>query len=526
MKKLLASLFLLFAVPYGLRAQTGQFTAIANDSKSFTWYFIPSQDFTSIGNLTFDVTIEIANTPGCNTGSLTAAPVLATSAVTYSNAVSRSTALGTVSSGGAKTAAGVTPAFWNQRYLFGVASTAGITFTAGTMYPLVTFTMPTNVSSINCIKIIDWNNDKIGSGVIAGAVNGDTHISVSGAGTTLLDNHAALFLTPTTANGFILPNPTLAGASGAAATSIMPLGWDEKPVANPVTQTLSAQPSVDQIVTLNGTAGNPQAQNGSDFEDGALGGSTQTSTVVITQLPDNGELSYNGSVVTANQVIPNFDASLISIKLTGAGYTSTTFKYTFQDSKAFRGDAVDYTLNWGSPLPVILVRFAAAREGSSTQLSWATTAETNSDRFDIQRSANAKDWATIGTKAAAGESKATLPYFFTDAATLAGTNYYRLKMIDKDATFAYSSIKSTEFGDAQKLSIYPNPVSDVLLLKDTDLKTVKELSIISASGITAYKTNAVTAAGISIASLTNGIYIVKITKTDGTATSHKIVVTK
>jgi len=522
MKKLAIFIILLFAVPYGLRAQTGQFKAVATSATTFTWYFIPSQDFVSSGNLTFDVTMEIDNSAGCGNG-LATAPVLAVSNITYANAASRSPALGTATSGGTKTAAGVTPAFWNQRYIFAAVSTTGTPFTGGQMYPLASFTLPAGVPSVNCIKILDWNNDRIGNGVSTGAVNGDTHISINGLPNALVDNNAALFVRATTSNGYVIGDISNSGATNA--TSYMPLGWDEKPVANPVTQTLSSQPTVDQIITLDGNSGNPPAQNGSDFEDGALGGSTLTSSVVITQLPTNGELYYNGGLVSVNQVIPNFNASLITVKLTGSGYTSTTFRYTFVDSKGFQGDAVAYTLNWGSALPVTLVSFTVRNEGQTAQLNWATTAETNSEKFDIQRSANAKEWKTIGTRAAAGESKVTVSYNFTDLSPVNGTNYYRLKMSDRDATFAFSSIKSAEFAGVG-VKLYPNPVTSTLFLKDINATDVKELSIINASGIAVYNAKAVSTAGINVANFSNGIYVVKVVKTDGTVSNHKVVIAK
>ncbi|MCZ4501189.1 MAG: Por secretion system C-terminal sorting protein, partial [Marmoricola sp.] len=113
-----------------------------------------------------------------------------------------------------------------------------------------------------------------------------------------------------------------------------------------------------------------------------------------------------------------------------------------------------------SPLPVTLVSFSVEEEAGTAQLKWATAEETNADRFDIQRSVNTKNWSTIGEKAAAGESKALLNYSFSDVAPLNGINYYRLKMIDKDDTFAYSSIKSAKFEIMTKLlALYPNPVS-------------------------------------------------------------------
>ncbi|TDE12328.1 T9SS type A sorting domain-containing protein [Dyadobacter psychrotolerans] len=182
-----------------------------------------------------------------------------------------------------------------------------------------------------------------------------------------------------------------------------------------------------------------------------------------------------------------------------------------------------------SALPVKLVSFSVAEEGKTANLNWATAEETNADYFDIERSADTKDWLTIGEKAATGESKTQLQYSFTDASPLDGINYYRLKMVDKDTKFAYSNIKSARF--ESYLALYPNPVSDVLFLKETDLKNVREVTISNAGGITVYqsilgKSNPISSAGIRVGYLQNGIYIVKITKTDGSLSTHKVVISK
>jgi len=184
-----------------------------------------------------------------------------------------------------------------------------------------------------------------------------------------------------------------------------------------------------------------------------------------------------------------------------------------------------------SPLPVTLVSFSAEAEAGTAQLKWATTEETNADRFDIERSLNTKNWSSIGEKAAAGESKVLLNYSFTDITPLNGINYYRLKMIDrvtngKEATFAYSSIKSVKFEIMTKLlTIYPNPVSDILYLKDVDFKNVKEVNMMNINGVSVYKSTSATA-GIRVGFLSNGIYLMKVTKTDGTLSTHKVVINK
>jgi hypothetical protein len=96
-------------------------------------------------------------------------------------------------------------------------------------------------------------------------------------------------------------------------------------------------------------------------------------------------------------------------------------------------------------LPVKLISFTVAKAGKNAQLSWATTEEVNSEKFVIERSADARNWKSIGQRAAMGESTALSNYTFPDQAPLPGANYYRLKVVDSDGTFVYSVIKNLNF---------------------------------------------------------------------------------
>ena len=180
-------------------------------------------------------------------------------------------------------------------------------------------------------------------------------------------------------------------------------------------------------------------------------------------------------------------------------------------------------------LPVTLTSFKVSKEGTSVaQLSWTTTQETNSSHFDIERSANARDWEILGTKQSSNNSSQVLSYSFTDALPISGSNYYRLKMVDLDGTFAHSRVESINFGEFtdRAITIFPNPVSDVLYLNDPDINSLKQVALVSADGVTAYQSNTITAEGISVKNLIDGLYIVKVTRADGSLSNHRVLITR
>jgi hypothetical protein len=175
-------------------------------------------------------------------------------------------------------------------------------------------------------------------------------------------------------------------------------------------------------------------------------------------------------------------------------------------------------------LPVTLVTFDARAENTTALLSWSTTAETNSDRFEIERSGNGKVWTKIGTVASVGESTVLVKYTFTDAAPLQGENLYRLRMVDKDETYAYSSIRNLTFNGSPTQFAYPNPARDVIYIKDAE--SVKAVSIMDLKG-NAVQTSGILQNGIfRIDGLNAGMYVVKVVRNDGMVTSQKIVVAK
>jgi hypothetical protein len=176
------------------------------------------------------------------------------------------------------------------------------------------------------------------------------------------------------------------------------------------------------------------------------------------------------------------------------------------------------------PLPVTLISFTAVAEARTALLSWATTAETNSDRFELERSQNGKIWNKIGTVASSGESNVLLDYVYVDKAPLSGVNLYRLKMVDKDNTFAYSSIRQVTFEVRADIATYPNPVSDKLLVRNFD--QVKEVAVNSTSGRELFYDGKVSSQGIDVSKLPAGIYIVTLTLFDGTISTHKVAVTR
>lgn len=118
-------------------------------------------------------------------------------------------------------------------------------------------------------------------------------------------------------------------------------------------------------------------------------------------------------------------------------------------------------------LPVELTTFEARPTGSTVALNWQTVSEKNNSHFEIERSANTRDWTTIGSVNGAGGPGQTRDYQHFDQKPLAGLQFYRLKQIDRNGEYTLSKIVSVYFNtkNTEPLKVYPNPASDRITIE-------------------------------------------------------------
>ena len=133
-----------------------------------------------------------------------------------------------------------------------------------------------------------------------------------------------------------------------------------------------------------------------------------------------------------------------------------------------------YTLGSVSPinaLPVELLNFNAIPRAKSILIEWETELELNTDRFEIERSLDGRNFNKIGVINSQGEGSGISSYSMNDKTPNAGMNYYRLRILDNDGAFEYSPVEAVRFEADSKLMIYPNPVQDLLNIQGDDFSS-------------------------------------------------------
>jgi FG-GAP repeat/Secretion system C-terminal sorting domain len=121
------------------------------------------------------------------------------------------------------------------------------------------------------------------------------------------------------------------------------------------------------------------------------------------------------------------------------------------------GNALLY-FGFTGTLPITLLDFTGQAQGTESLLKWSTAQEENSDYFSVERSRDGQNFTAIGQVSAASNSDQTTNYSFTDPSPVTGNNYYRLNMVNRDGTSAYSGVVVVNFNpSAQVVVVYPNP---------------------------------------------------------------------
>jgi hypothetical protein len=177
--------------------------------------------------------------------------------------------------------------------------------------------------------------------------------------------------------------------------------------------------------------------------------------------------------------------------------------------------------NQNNPLPVSWLYFKGKNTGARTELIWATATEKNSENFVVERSENGRAFETIGTVKAAGTSNQEFHYTFTDKAPVTAKTYYRLKQVDLDGKYTYSTIVTilkNSLSGALKASVYPNPFNDVLTLQTATMERIKIVALISIDGKEVYRKNIRTQSDMTLNDfpvLRSGLYLLQLIGENG-----------
>lgn len=235
---------------------------------------------------------------------------------------------------------------------------------------------------------------------------------------------------PTTAMDACAPAPSCATPLSNNGSDI----WF-KFYATGTTATINVIQNVSFVAAIQAFSGGPACGSLSEIGCALAGG------------PSSG-VTLNLSGLTAN--------SLYYFRVFGSANSASqrTGTYCFCGSAGLRSAA----------LPVVLTSFNASAQQNKIFLSWHTASELNNKNFEVQRSRDGNDFATIGIIAGKGTSSVPSDYSFTDVNPYDGINYYRLKQVDWDDKYEYSKIVSVKIDLGNAVSLFSSLVKEKLII--------------------------------------------------------------
>lgn len=181
--------------------------------------------------------------------------------------------------------------------------------------------------------------------------------------------------------------------------------------------------------------------------------------------------------------------------------------------------------NSHTPLPIELLGFNAALDGSQVDLEWSTASERDNALFTIERSADAATWHAVGTLPGAGTSYSVQHYSDVDLDPLPGLSYYRLRQTDLDGLESWSNSVSVFMSTATNMfRIFPNPAStQVTLVYDNGLNGGR-IEVTDELGRRLLQLEAETGrALVDLSDLPNGAYLLSLHTANGTQHERLII---
>jgi uncharacterized repeat protein (TIGR01451 family) len=252
----------------------------------------------------------------------------------------------------------------------------------------------------------------------------------------------------------------------------------------------------------------------------------------------------NGATATSGGILALADSFevqfqvIVNAPLSGAVPTIINVARLVAKSDAL----VDYvddgtaSLNGGAeagPLPVTLTSFTASMVSpSQVKVSWSTSMEINSSKFEVERSTDGVAFNIVATKAGGGNSNLQTDYSIIDDVTAINNAvvYYRLKQFDIDGKASISKIVSVRLKKtAGDFTVSPNPFRNTANISiDWDKNEMTVVKVFSVTGTAVVAKSIAMKKGTNyfvldeLSKLPSGNFIVEFTTASGTLTRQII----
>lgn len=249
--------------------------------------------------------------------------------------------------------------------------------------------------------------------------------------------------------------------------------------------------------------------------------------------------SFDVYVITASNPLPtllcsgltlsnmggNTQLACYQLNLSAYANQRIRLQFTFHTTSSAKLFFDNFGINIPSAigLPVNFVNFQSKRVSNGLQLTWTVANEERLNHYELERSTDARNYSLIGSLSASGQSS----YSLVDLLPASGTVYYRVKSIDDNGTYRYSSVLRLDNGRSSIiLRAYPLPAANSITIQHEAATQGARITISAEDGrlvrtitpnISAMQTL------VDIASLRPGMYLVRFDNGIGNLETIKIV---
>ncbi len=248
-----------------------------------------------------------------------------------------------------------------------------------------------------------------------------------------------------------------------------------------------------------------------------------------------GSLAPNGNYVLAsNAITPTFNIQWNKISgvggtiinpnsqntnVTGLSAGNYVFELVVTNTCGIFKDTVNLYFSNAGGLPVKLLSFSGNRKNENTDLLvWQVVDEQDMKHYEVLASENGFDFKTTGTVAISNSSANNKTYDFSNNIISSSINFYRLKMVNIDGSFAYSNILklSNKQKNINTLDVMPNPAKASLFVHINATQAHSSIiEIVNFLGQTIFKKNIQNIKGINtipidVSNLQRGVFFIKV----------------
>lgn len=236
----------------------------------------------------------------------------------------------------------------------------------------------------------------------------------------------------------------------------------------------------------------------------------------LSVYPASPEMTKGSQLETGTFVV--YTGSNNSVTVTGLTaskqYHFSVFEYNGSTAPVYnKTNVLTGTATTDASLPVTWQYVNAIAKPNGILLSWATSQEFHTARFEIERSDDGVHYYKRATIAAAGESNTPRYYTWLDVQPQNGAYQYRIRQVDLDDQFSYSKIIQIRYKQQEASAnavVYPNPARATITITWPGTEQQAILNITDASGKKKLSQTVTNGGSIPVHSLHPGMYYLQI----------------